>query len=128
AIPALRDVLFDPCGLYRMHRAGLQTFDRRDSSLPDRGRGRHARAHCHTIEMDSARAAEPSSTPELGAGEPQLVAKNPQKRHIVSDVDRARLSVNGQDQLRHGVDTWTCTRAIWFYIESMRAVSPITSG
>src|SRR2546425_3200298 len=87
AVAALRDVQAAPRGLDVLaDRCSADPLDGRDL-LAFRSRDRRdARARRRTIQVHRARAAEGHATPELGAGESELVAQRPEqwraRRHV----------------------------------------------
>jgi hypothetical protein len=55
----------------------------------------------HAIQMDGAGTALGDSTSELGACEPDIVAKNPEKRSIPVNIDRLFFAVDLESETGH---------------------------
>src|SRR5207302_1097843 len=89
AVAALRDVQAAPRGLDALaDRCSTDPLDGRDL-LAFRSRDRRdARARRRTIQVHRARAAEGHATPELGAGESELVAQRPEQWRVRRHVHR----------------------------------------
>jgi hypothetical protein len=65
--------------------------------FPQRGRdGDAAGSHGQTIDVYSAGAAGRDAAPELGPGETEGVAENPEERGVVGDVHRPGPAVDHQ--------------------------------
>src|SRR6267142_2399939 len=97
AIAALRHLQLDPGLLDLLARGGgTDSFDRSDA-LAGRGRDRRdARAHRLAIKMDRARAAQSEAATEFRAGHSEHVAKHPEQRRVVVDIDAAGFAVDCQ--------------------------------
>src|SRR5215813_3930784 len=103
AIAALRHADLDPGLLDRMRAVGRQPLDR-GNALANRGRRRQlARLHCLPVDMDGAGATARDTTPIFGAGEPDIVAQDPEKGGLRLDVHRLGLVVNVQGKLHECV-------------------------
>src|SRR6266850_6538621 len=97
AVAALRHLQLDP-GLLNLFAGGCGTdgLDRGDA-LAGRGRDRRdARAHRLAIEMDRARAAQSEAATEFRAGHSEHIAKHPEQRRVIVDIDAAGFAVDCQ--------------------------------
>src|SRR2546422_523788 len=74
--------------LERMLPFGVEPFDRRDLLAGGLGDGRLARPRRRSVEVDGARAALGDPAAELGAGQLQPLADDPQERRRGIGVDR----------------------------------------
>src|SRR5262245_17856819 len=96
AIAALRHADLHPGLLDRVRAVGRQAFNGGDA-LADRGRRRQlARFHRLPVDMDSAGATARDTTSVFGAGEPNVVAQDPEQRGLRLDIHRLRLVVDVQ--------------------------------
>src|SRR5207237_1637827 len=95
AVAALRDVQAAPRGLDALaDRCSADPLDGRDR-LAFRSRDRRdARARRRTIQVHRARTAESHATPELGAGESELVAQRPEQWRVRRQVDRHGFAID----------------------------------
>ena len=95
---ALEALLVHHRALDRMQLAigGREPFDRRDAASADRVRQHRARVVRHVVHEHGAGAAFGAIAPELGAGEPELVAERHRQRFLAQDVDAALLPVHDQ--------------------------------
>src|SRR5438445_137597 len=95
AVAALRDVQAAPRGLDALaDRCSTDPLDGRDL-LAFRSRDRRdARARRRTIQVHRARAAEGHATPELGAGESELVAQRPEQWRVRRHVHRHGFAID----------------------------------
>src|SRR6266850_2317308 len=97
AIAALRHLQLDP-GLLDLLAGGggADGLDRSDA-LAGRGRDRRdARAHRLAVEVDRARAAQSEAATEFRAGHAEHIAKHPEQRRVVVDIDAAGFAVDCQ--------------------------------
>src|SRR5712692_9196196 len=96
AVAALRHLLGDPRLLQRMIAVGRQPFDGGDSlSLARRYRS-DARSCRHAVDVHRACAALRHAAAELGSGETELVADDPQQRGIGRLVGKRFPAVDGK--------------------------------
>src|SRR5574341_230324 len=100
AVAALRRLLGNPRFLQRMVGRGRQSFDGRDLLPGDRRDRRDARARRLAVDVHGAGAALGDAAPELGAGEPELVAHHPQQRRVGRLLGIGFPAVD--DKLDHG--------------------------
>src|SRR6267143_2603720 len=97
AIAALRHLQLDP-GLLDLFAGGCGAYglDRGDA-LAGRGSDRRqARAHRLAIEVDGARAAQAEAAAEFRAGHAEHIAKHPEQRSVVVDIDASSFAVDCQ--------------------------------
>src|SRR5438093_898854 len=94
AVAALRHLLGDPRLLEGMLPLGVEPLDRRDLLSGGLGEGRLARPHRRAVEVDGARAALGDPAAELGAGQLQPLADDPQERCRGIGVDHEGLAVD----------------------------------
>src|SRR5882672_4841296 len=97
AIAALRDLQLDP-GLLDLLAGGGGTdgLDGGDA-LAGRGRDRRdARAHRLAVEVDRARAAQTEAATEFRPAHSEHIAKYPEQRRVVVDIDAASFAVDCQ--------------------------------
>src|SRR6267378_1993532 len=97
AVAALRHLQLDP-GLMDLLAGGCGAhgLDRGDA-LAGRGRDRRdARAHRLAIKMDRARSAQSEAATEFRAGHSEHIAKHPEQRRVVVDIDAAGFTVDCQ--------------------------------
>src|SRR6266853_2436780 len=97
AIAALRYLQVEP-GLLDLL-AGGRGANGLDGGDALAGRGsdrRDARAHRLAVEVHRARAAQAQATAEFRAGHSEHIAKHPQQRRVVVDIDAAGFAVDGQ--------------------------------
>src|SRR5712691_9070069 len=97
AIAALRHLQIDP-GLLNFSAGGGCTngLDRRDALAGDCRDRRDARAHRLAIDMDRASAAQSEAATELRAGHSEHIAKHPEQRRVVVEIDAAGFAVDCQ--------------------------------
>src|SRR5262245_7048319 len=94
AIAALRDPDLHPGLLDRMRAVGRQPLNGGDA-LANRGRRRQlARFHRLAVDMNGAGATARNAAPVFGAGEPDIVAQDPEERGLRLDVHRLGLVVD----------------------------------
>src|SRR5207249_3978057 len=101
AVAALRHLQRDP-GLLDPSAGGGGTnaLDRRDAPA-GRGRDRRdARAHRLAVEVDGARATQSEAATEFRAGHAEHIAKHPEQRRVVVDIDASSFAVDYQ-RMRH---------------------------
>src|SRR6266849_4279931 len=102
AVTALRHVLRDPCALHRVIAVLRQALDGGDLPGTHGGHRCHTRPSRFTVQQRGAGAALGDPTAELGAGEPQRVAKHPEQRHLCRYVHGVGGSVNSEGVAGHG--------------------------
>src|SRR5215510_6373931 len=103
AIAALRDPDLHPGLLDRMRAVGREPLDV-DDALANRGQRRQlARFHRLAVDMNGAGATTRNAAPVFGAGEPDIVAQDPEERGLRLDVHRLGLIVDVQDELHECV-------------------------
>src|SRR4051812_26891375 len=83
AVTALRDLLLAPGNLQGMLALGVEPFDGRDARARHRGDRRDARSRRAPVDVHRARSAEPDPAAKLRAGEPELVADDPEQGRVV---------------------------------------------
>src|SRR6266513_175734 len=96
AVAALRNLLGDPRLLQRMIALGRQALDGGDFLALHRRDRRYARARRHAVDVHRACAALRDAAAELRAGEPELVADDPQQRGIGRLVGKRCPAVDGK--------------------------------
>src|SRR5262249_8814709 len=94
AIAALRYLLGDPGLLQGMAAVGRQPFDGGDRLAFDELDRHRAGAHRLAVDMDRAGPAGGNAAAELGAGELQVLAQDPQERRIAIQCDFLALSID----------------------------------
>src|SRR3954468_22689379 len=105
AIAALRNADFHPGLLNRMRAVVRQPLDGRDP-LADRRRCRQLTGfHRLPVDMDRAGAAARDPATIFGAGEPDIVAQDPQQRGLRLDIHRLGLTVDAQGELHECVSS-----------------------
>src|SRR6266540_5611738 len=82
AVAALRHVLGDPRLLDAMRRRGAEAFDGNNWLGPDGGDRHDAGPSRLTAQMHGAGAALRDAAAELGAGETEVVAQDPEERRV----------------------------------------------
>src|SRR6266513_925714 len=97
AIAALGHLQLDPRPLnLSSGGCGADGLDRSDA-LAGCGRDRRdARAHRLAIKVDRARAAQSEAATEFRAGHSEHIAKHPEQRRVVVDIDAAGFAVDCQ--------------------------------
>src|SRR6267143_3703335 len=96
AVAALRHLLGDPRLLQRMIAVLRQALDGGDFLALHRRYRSDARSRRHTIQVNRARAALRHAAAEFRAGEPELVADDPQQRGIGRLVGKRFPAVDGK--------------------------------
>src|SRR5216684_5688542 len=96
AVAALRHLLGDPRFLQRMIAVGRQPFDGGDSLSLNRRYRSDARSCRHAVDVHRACAALRHAAAELGSGETELVADDPQQRGIGRLVGKRFPAVDGK--------------------------------
>src|SRR6476661_5446614 len=86
AVTTLRNVARDPGALHRLALTSGKTLDGRYLGLADRRHRKRAGAQRLAIKEDSAGTALGNPASELGAGEAEIFAKDPQQRRVVGRV------------------------------------------
>ena len=99
AVPALRDVEGDPRPLDGVVAVLGQALDRGDLLSADRSDGQDARARLLPVDVHGAGAARRDPAPELRAGQPEVLAHDPQERNVVGSIELAGLAI---DEELHG--------------------------
>ncbi len=96
AVAALGHVLGRPGLLHRVAAVGRQALDGGDL-FPDRVLHRQdAGARRHPVDLHRAGAALGDAAAELGAGQPDLVAQDPEQRRVGLDVEVVAPSIDGE--------------------------------
>ena len=95
AVAALRHVLGEPGLLHRMLAVGRQAFDGGDALIGDIADLNAAGAHGLAVHMHGAGAALRDAAAEFRTGHSEFVADDPKQRRLRLDVERIRLSVDG---------------------------------
>src|SRR4029077_14765822 len=85
AITALRHIVVDPGSLDRILLASSQSLDGRDLAVANPGYRHRAGAQRLTVEKNRAGPALVHSAPELGAGQVEIVSKDPKQGRVVQD-------------------------------------------
>src|SRR5213592_2351194 len=101
AVAALRHVFLDPGLLDRVAAIRRQAFDRRDALAGDGGDGQDAGTGRDAVQMHRAGAALGDAAPELGAGETERVAQDPEQWGVGGDRDRPGLAVDHEGDWGH---------------------------
>jgi hypothetical protein len=94
AVAALRDVRLDPRQLQRVPQVGGQALDGHHLLARGPPHGGDARPDGLGVEVDGAGAAQGHAAAELGAGEAQGFAEDPEQRRVAGDVHRAVLAID----------------------------------
>ena len=102
AIATLGNVMVAPRLLQRVLVSRIESLDRRNRSVPDRGNGRLAGTDGDAVQMNGTRATKTQAASIFGADKIEGIAQGPQKRSIGRDIDRAGLLVNFERIGRHG--------------------------
>src|ERR1051325_431225 len=101
AVAALRHVFLDPGLLDRVAAIRRQPFDRRDALAGHSGDGQDAGTGRDAVQMHRAGAALGDAAPELGAGESERIAQDPEQWSVGGDRDRPGLAVNHESNRGH---------------------------
>ena len=101
AVAALRHVFLDPGLLDRVAAIRRQAFDRRDALAGDGGDGQDAGTGRDAVQMHRTGAALGDAAPELGAGETERVAQDPEQWGVGGDRDRPGLAVDHEGDWGH---------------------------
>src|SRR5262245_49620890 len=96
AVPALRDLQFDPGSLDRMRVARIEALDGGDGGVADVAERDRTGPHCLSVDVDGAGPALGDAAAELGSGEPQLLADHPEQGCVGWGVREVTLTVDGQ--------------------------------
>src|SRR5688572_11288749 len=113
AVSALRHLFRDPGGLKRVCRRCGQSLDCSDFSSPHTGHSHAACADRVPVDVHGAGAALLKPAAELGAGQADGVAKNPEQRRVRGDIDLILFSVYRERD--HSVTPLECN---WEYNRS----------
>src|SRR5206468_12586531 len=92
-IGALPHLMFDPGLLQGIRPAVHKTFDGSIARTLDGVDHIGAGTHGFVVDVDCAGAALRNTAAELGAGEPEMIPQNPQKRRRGIDVDLGARAV-----------------------------------
>src|SRR5262245_19077664 len=98
AIAALRNADLHPSLLDRMRAVGRQAFNGGDAFANRSRRGQLARLHRLPVDMDRAGATACDAAPVFGAGEPDIVAQDPEQRGLRLNIHSLGLVVDVQGQ------------------------------
>ena len=96
AVAALRHVERRPRRLHRLGLRAVDAFYRHHVRALDHRDRRHARPPRHPVEMHGAGAALRDAAAVLGAGQPGVVADDPEQRRVRIAVEAARRAVEGE--------------------------------
>src|ERR1019366_6207740 len=104
AIAALVHLLLDPGGLQRVRLfRRAEARERGDRPPGDRGHRRDTGAYRLSVDMHRAGAALAEPAAEARIVEAELVAQGVEQGHLgIVDLDRVRLAVDREVELRHG--------------------------
>src|SRR6185437_5754185 len=105
AVAALRDVSLNPGLLDGVEAVGGEAFNGGDVFALKAGDLYGAGAHRGSVDVDGAGAADGHAAAELGAGEAEGVAQNPEERCFGIDVNGLRFAVEVEGDVWHGVDS-----------------------
>src|SRR4029077_5208350 len=94
AVAALRYVRLDPRHLQRVPQIGGQALDRHHLRARGTPHRRDTRTNGLAVEVDGAGTAQGHAASELGAGEAQRFAEDPEQRRVGGDVHRVVPTVD----------------------------------
>src|ERR1700730_925620 len=100
-VPALRDIMGDPCSLDRVGLATGQSLDGRDLAGADAGHRHRAGTQWLTIEINRSGTALRHPAAELGPGQAKIVPQHPKQGSVGQYVNGVGLAVDLDLQSRH---------------------------
>src|SRR3546814_602770 len=94
AVAALHHVELFPGGLHRPSRLAVDRLDGGDRAAGDVADRGDARARGDAVHMHGASTAHRHATAEFGAGQPELVADDPEQRRVLGNVEITFLAID----------------------------------